>query len=108
LGFKQRSLYRNRAPYWRSELQWPVFEPGQTLYAGIDYRRVSGPNRLNRPNAAFLAGTQLMGAVVDIRDGIPTRFVGASYNLFAGAPIYKRPGFPTSRLTMGLQVTTTF
>jgi hemolysin activation/secretion protein len=60
------------------------------------------------PNAAYLAGTQLAGAVVGIR-GSTTAKVGAlAYDLFAGTPIYKPSGFPTATVTLGLQVTAQF
>jgi len=88
--------------YWRNELQWPVFQTGQTLYAGVDYGQVFGPN------AAILAGTQLAGAVIGIRGGIPAKYAGFSYDLFAGTPIYKPAGFPTSRVTVGAQATMQF
>ncbi|TDY26117.1 hemolysin activation/secretion protein [Paraburkholderia sp. BL6665CI2N2] len=88
--------------YWRNELQWPVFQTGQTLYAGIDYGRVFGPN------TAFLAGTQLAGAVIGIRGGVPAKIAGLSYDLFAGTPIYKPSGFPTARATVGFQMTAQF
>jgi hemolysin activation/secretion protein len=88
--------------YWRNELQWPVFQTGQTLYAGIDYGRVFGPN------TSALAGTQLVGAVVGIRGGMPAKYVGVSYDLFAGTPIYKPEGFPTARVTAGVQVIAQF
>jgi hemolysin activation/secretion protein len=88
--------------YWRNELQWPILQTGQTLYAGIDYGRVFGPN------AAFLAGTQLAGAVIGIRGGLPSRVAGLYYDLFVGTPIYKPSGFPTSRVTVGMQATAQF
>jgi hemolysin activation/secretion protein len=88
--------------YWRNELQWPIFQTGQTLYAGIDYGRVFGPN------TAALAGTQLAGAVIGIRGGVPAKYVGVSYDLFAGTPIYKPEGFPTARWTVGFQITGQF
>ncbi|WNC89044.1 ShlB/FhaC/HecB family hemolysin secretion/activation protein [Paraburkholderia sp. FT54] len=88
--------------YWRNELQWPVFQTGQTLYAGIDYGRVFGPN------TASLAGTQLAGAVIGIRGGLPSRFAGISYDLFVGTPVYKPAGFPTERFTVGFQMTAQF
>ncbi|MCO4877592.1 ShlB/FhaC/HecB family hemolysin secretion/activation protein [Paraburkholderia caribensis] len=88
--------------YWRNELQWPVFQTGQTLYAGVDYGRVFGPN------TAILAGTQLAGAVIGIRGGIPAKYAGFSYDLFAGTPIYKPAGFPTSRVTVGAQAAMQF
>ncbi|WP_322063516.1 ShlB/FhaC/HecB family hemolysin secretion/activation protein, partial [Paraburkholderia tropica] len=70
-------LAAERGFYWRNELQWPVLQTGQTLYAGIDYGRVLGPN------TAALAGTQLAGAVIGIRGGVPTKYVGVTYDLFA-------------------------
>jgi hemolysin activation/secretion protein len=98
----ENMLAAERGFYWRNELQWPVFQTGQTLYAGIDYGRVFGPN------TAALAGTQLAGAVIGIRGGIPAKFAGVSYDLFAGAPIYKPEGFPTARWTVGFQLTGAF
>ncbi|SEK04198.1 hemolysin activation/secretion protein [Paraburkholderia tropica] len=95
-------LAAERGFYWRNELQWPVFQTGQTLYAGIDYGRVFGPN------TAALAGTQLAGAVIGIRGGVPTKYVGVSYDLFAGTPIYKPKNFPTARWTVGFQITAQF
>ena len=95
-------LAAERGFYWRNELQWPVFQTGQTLYAGIDYGRVFGPN------TAALAGTQLAGAVIGIRGGVPAKYVGLSYDLFAGTPIYKPAGFPTARFTVGFQMTAQF
>ncbi|MEX3934362.1 ShlB/FhaC/HecB family hemolysin secretion/activation protein [Paraburkholderia phymatum] len=88
--------------YWRNELQWPIGQTGQAFYTGIDYGRVSGPN------TAFLAGTQLAGAVIGIRGSMPAKYVGLSYDLFAGTPIYKPAGFPTARATVGVQVTAQF
>ncbi|HEY1999624.1 ShlB/FhaC/HecB family hemolysin secretion/activation protein, partial [Paraburkholderia sp.] len=95
-------LAAERGFYWRNELQWPIFQTGQTLYAGIDYGRVFGPN------TATLAGTQLAGAVIGIRGGVPAKYVGVSYDLFAGTPIYKPSGFPTARVTVGFQMTAQF
>lgn len=95
-------LAAERGFYWRNELQVPLGRTGQTLYAGIDYGRVFGPN------TAFLAGTQLAGAVVGIRGGIPSRYMGVSYDLFTGTPIYKPAGFPTARVTVGFQLTAQF
>ncbi|AME26521.1 MULTISPECIES: ShlB/FhaC/HecB family hemolysin secretion/activation protein [Burkholderiaceae] len=95
-------LAAERGFFWRNELQWPVFKTGQMLYAGIDYGRVFGPN------TAFLAGTQLAGAVIGIRGGLPARVVGLSYDLFVGTPLYKPSGFPTSRVTVGMQAIAQF
>ncbi|MEX3949963.1 ShlB/FhaC/HecB family hemolysin secretion/activation protein [Paraburkholderia sp. EG287B] len=95
-------LAAERGFYWRNELQWSVFQTGQTLYAGVDYGHVFGPG------TAFLAGTQLAGAVIGVRGGIPMKYAGLSYDLFMGTPISKPHGFPTSRLTVGVQATAQF
>ncbi|CAB3666174.1 tRNA nuclease CdiA-2 [Paraburkholderia phenoliruptrix] len=95
-------LAAERGFYWRNELQWRVLQTGQTLYAGIDYGRVFGPN------TAAWVGTQLAGAVVGIRGSVPTKYVGVTYDLFAGTPIYKREGFPSARWTVGFQLTAQF
>ncbi|WMY09821.1 ShlB/FhaC/HecB family hemolysin secretion/activation protein [Paraburkholderia phenoliruptrix] len=95
-------LAAGRGFYWRNELQWRVLQTGQTLYAGIDYGRVFGPN------TAALIGTQLAGAVVGIRGSVPAKYVGVTYDLFAGTPIYKPEGFPSARWTVGFQLTAQF
>ncbi|AET91661.1 putative activator/secretion protein [Burkholderia sp. YI23] len=58
-------------------------------------------SRCWQPNTAFLAATQLVG----MRGGLPPTYIGASYDLFVGTPIYKPSGFPTSRVTLGFQMT---
>jgi hemolysin activation/secretion protein len=98
----ERMLAAEKGFYWRNELQWPIFQTGQMLYAGVDYGHVFGPKIL------ALAGTQLAGAVIGIRGGFPAKYVGVSYDLFAGTPIYKPEGFPTTRVTIGVQVTAQF
>jgi hemolysin activation/secretion protein len=95
-------LAAERGFYWRNELQVPIGSTGQSAYAGIDYGHVFGPN------TAFLAGTQLAGAVIGLRGGVPTRFGTYAYDLFAGTPIYKPSGFPTARVTLGFQLTAQF
>ena len=48
------------------------------------------------------------GAVIGIRGGIPAKYSGFSYDLFAGTPIYNPAGFPTARVTVGVQATARF
>ncbi|MFC0401743.1 ShlB/FhaC/HecB family hemolysin secretion/activation protein [Paraburkholderia rhizosphaerae] len=88
--------------YWRNELQYSIGQTGQALFAGVDYGRVFGPN------TEFLAGTQLVGAVIGVRGSVPSRFAGFGYEVFAGTPIYKPAGFPTARVTVGFQLTAQF
>ncbi|HEF5870831.1 TPA: ShlB/FhaC/HecB family hemolysin secretion/activation protein [Burkholderia cenocepacia] len=91
-----------RGFYWRNELQMPIGQTGQAIYAGLDYGRVWGP----QPVA--LVGTQLAGAVIGIKGSVATPFGGYGYDLFAGTPVYKPSGFPTARVTVGFQVTAQF
>ncbi|MEX3691905.1 ShlB/FhaC/HecB family hemolysin secretion/activation protein [Paraburkholderia sp. BR14263] len=98
----EKMLAAERGFYWRNELQLPLGQTGQTLYAGIDYGHVFGPG------TAAIVGTQLAGAVIGIRGGAPAKYAGFSYDLFAGTPIYKPAGFDTARVTVGFQVTAQF
>ncbi|RQQ21122.1 ShlB/FhaC/HecB family hemolysin secretion/activation protein [Burkholderia stagnalis] len=91
-----------RGFYWRNELQAPIGQTGQAVYAGLDYGRVWGPQPV------VLVGTQLAGAVIGIKGSVGTRFGAYAYDLFAGTPVYKPSGFPTARVTLGFQVTAQF
>ncbi|MDN7681205.1 ShlB/FhaC/HecB family hemolysin secretion/activation protein [Burkholderia cenocepacia] len=91
-----------RGFYWRNELQAPIGQTGQALYAGLDYGRVWGPQPI------ALVGTQLAGAVIGVKGSVGTRFGSYAYDLFAGTPVYKPSGFPTARVTLGFQVTAQF
>jgi hemolysin activation/secretion protein len=102
-GFDGETLLAaERGFYWRNELQVPIGSTGQAVYAGLDYGRVFGPN------AAFLAGTQLAGAVVGMRGSASTRLGAFAYDLFAGTPVYKPSDFPTACVTVGFQLTAQF
>ncbi|RXV69186.1 ShlB/FhaC/HecB family hemolysin secretion/activation protein [Burkholderia stabilis] len=91
-----------RGLYWRNELQMPIGQSGQAVYAGLDYGRVWGPQPV------VLVGTQLAGAVIGVKGSVGTRFGAYAYDLFAGTPVYKPSGFPTARITVGFQVTAQF
>ncbi len=95
-------LAAERGFYWRNELQWPIFQTGQTIYAGLDYGHVFGPN------TAYLAGVQLAGAVIGVRGGVPAKHAGLYYDLFVGTPVCKPASFPTSKVTVGVQLTAQF
>ncbi|MDR5762504.1 ShlB/FhaC/HecB family hemolysin secretion/activation protein [Caballeronia sp. LZ035] len=85
--------------YWRNEVQAPLGQWRQSIYVGIDYGRVFGPN------TAFLAGTQLLGAVLSIRGGVPLPLAALKYDLFAGTPLIKPASLATARVTIGFQLT---
>ena len=95
-------LAASRGFYWRNELQMPIGQTGQAVYAGLDYGRVWGPQPIT------LIGTQLAGAVIGVKGSVGTRFGAYAYDLFAGTPVYKPSGFPTARVTVGFQLTAQF
>ena len=98
----ETTLAAERGFYWRNELQMPLGSSGQSFYAGVDYGHVWGPS------AAFLAGTQLAGAVLGVRGHLSAGPSAFSYDVFAGTPIYKPSGFPTANVTVGFQVSAQF
>jgi hemolysin activation/secretion protein len=102
-GFSgETMLAAEKGFYWRNELQYPLAQTGQVLYAGIDHGHLWGPSTAN------LAGTQLAGAAIGLRGSIPTRLGAYSYDVFVGTPIYAPSGFPASSITLGFQVTGQF
>jgi hemolysin activation/secretion protein len=78
-----------RGFYWRNELQMPIGQTGQAIYAAMDYGRVWGP--------------QLVA--IGVKGTVTTRF---AYDLFAGTPVYQPPGFDTAQITVGFQLTAQF
>jgi hemolysin activation/secretion protein len=102
-GFSgQTMLAAEKGFYWRNELQMALGGTGQSVYAGVDYGHLWGPS------AAYLTGTQLAGAVLGLRGGIPSRLGTYSYDVFIGTPIYAPSGFPASSVTLGFQLTGQF
>jgi hemolysin activation/secretion protein len=91
-----------RGFYWRNELQMPIGQTGQAIYAGLDYGHVGGAKPVP------LAGTQLAGAVIGVKGSVATRLGAYAYDLFVGTPVYKPSGFPTARTTVGFHVTAQF
>ncbi|MFT4066937.1 ShlB/FhaC/HecB family hemolysin secretion/activation protein [Paraburkholderia sp.] len=102
-GFSgQTMLAAEKGFYWRNELQYPLGQTAQVLYAGLDYGRLWGPS------AASLAGTQLAGAAIGLKGSVPARVGSYSYDVFAGTPVYAPSGFPASSVTLGFQLTGQF
>src|SRR5947209_89353 len=95
-GFSgETMLAAGKGFYWRNELQYPLGQTGQVLYAALDYGHLWGAS------AANLAGTQLAGAAIGLKGFVPTRLGPYSYDVFAGTPIHAPSGFPASRVTLG-------
>lgn len=88
-----------RGFHWRNELQMPIGQTRQAIYAGLDYGRVWGPQPI------ALVGTQLAGAVIGVKGSVGTQFGAYAYELFAGTPVYKPSGFRTARVTVGFHLT---
>ncbi|WP_150720668.1 ShlB/FhaC/HecB family hemolysin secretion/activation protein [Pandoraea capi] len=88
-----------RGFYWRNELQIPIGQTAQSLYAGVDVGQVWGPQPVT------LDGTRLAGAVMGVKGSVVTRFGSYGYGLFAGTPLHKPSGFPTAKWTVGFQLT---
>ncbi|VVE16260.1 membrane protein [Pandoraea morbifera] len=98
----ESSLAAEKGFYWRNELQWALAASGVSLFVGADYGRVSGPN------AQYLAGTQLAGAVIGVRGNTKLPFGFVAGEIFAGTPIYKPTHFQTARTTVGFSLTAQF
>ncbi|MEJ0004110.1 MAG: ShlB/FhaC/HecB family hemolysin secretion/activation protein [Pararobbsia sp.] len=64
-------LSAERGFYWRNDLAMPIGHRGHSVYVGVDYGQVAGPN------ARRLLGTRLAGAVVGVR-GVAGSRGGAS------------------------------
>ncbi|MDB5818305.1 MAG: hypothetical protein JWQ11_1945 [Rhizobacter sp.] len=92
----ESSLLAERGWFWRNEFGLPVC--GQEVYLGVDAGRVGGAS------ASSLLGRSLAGAVVGLR-GI---WQGLSYDVFAGAPLYKPDGFRTAGTTVGFSASYSF
>ncbi|WP_321902863.1 ShlB/FhaC/HecB family hemolysin secretion/activation protein [Paraburkholderia tropica] len=102
-GFSgETMLAAEKGFYWRNELQYPLGQSGQVLYAGIDYGHLWGPS------TAYLAGTQLSGAAIGLKGSVSTSLGTYGYDVFAGTPIYAPSGFAVSRITLGFQFTGQF
>jgi len=102
-GFSgQTMLAAEMGFYWRNELQYPLGQTGQVLYAGLDYGHLWGPSTAN------LAGTQLAGAAIGLKGSVPSRLGTYSYDVFAGTPVYAPSGFPAPSVTIGFQVSGQF
>ncbi|WP_149570896.1 ShlB/FhaC/HecB family hemolysin secretion/activation protein [Serratia bockelmannii] len=91
----EQMLSGEKGLLWRNEIAWNVFSRGHELYLAADYGRVDGPN------TRHLVGHQLAGSALGVRGALWGRF---SYDLFAGAPLYKPAGFHTSGATAGFSV----
>ncbi|GHD57845.1 ShlB/FhaC/HecB family hemolysin secretion/activation protein [Jeongeupia chitinilytica] len=94
----ESSLTAEKGFYWRNELGVPLWRSGQSLYVGLDYGQVYGPNAIHLP------GTKLAGAVLGLRGGSGGVAGSVSYDVFVGWPLYRPEGFGDGKPTTGFQL----
>ncbi|MGO1071672.1 ShlB/FhaC/HecB family hemolysin secretion/activation protein [Lysobacter sp. CA199] len=93
----ETSLLSDRGWLIRNDLGWAL-QGGAELYLGVDYGRVGGRS------VAELIGNELAGGALGIRGN----WGRLSYDVFAGAPIYKPRGYPTAEVTFGFSLLASF
>ncbi|WP_234275157.1 ShlB/FhaC/HecB family hemolysin secretion/activation protein [Billgrantia zhangzhouensis] len=91
-GFNEASLVAERGWLVRNDLGLALGNSGQSLYAGLDYGRVSGPS------TEWLLGSELAGAVAGLRGSL---FGHLSYDAFIATPVMKPDGFRTDHRDIG-------
>jgi hemolysin activation/secretion protein len=91
-GFNEASLAAERGWLVRNDLGLALGNSGQSLYAGFDYGRVSGPSR------EWLLGKELAGATLGLRGSLLGHL---SYDAFVSTPVIKPDGFRTDHRVAG-------
>lgn len=89
----EQTLAAESGFFVRNELEAPVAQSGQRIYAGIDYGYVDGPGVAN------MLGRNLLGGAAGMRGA----WKGFGYDISAGCPLYKPEGFQTADFTMTVQ-----
>lgn len=87
-------LAGERGFYLRNEVSLPLAGSAQAIYLGLDAGQVSGPATRQLP------GKQLAGAALGLRGNLGS----LSYDLFAGWPLKKPPGFAEKHLVFGFSL----
>jgi hemolysin activation/secretion protein len=94
----ERLLLGDRGWLMRNELSWALPGLGQDLFVGLDHGQVGGPS------TAGLNGTSLTGAAIGVRGSVKW----VSFEVFAGRPLAKPPGFITADVVAGFSLNATF
>lgn len=92
------TLAAERGGYWRNEIEVAVPAFACFPYIAMDYGRVSGHS------ATALPGKALAGGVIGLRGNA----ANASYDVFAGGPLYKPAGFPGGGAVAGFTLSYPF
>jgi hemolysin activation/secretion protein len=94
----ETGLSGDRGWFVRNELVGSLGNSGQSLYAGLDHGHVGGRS------AELLLGRELTGAVVGLRGG----HSALQYDLFAGRPVSRPPGFRTADRVYGFYLNASY
>ena len=86
----------------RNEVSTNLGQTPYSLYAGVDWGRVSGQS------AAFLLGRELTGGVLGLRSNWKTGPVQTNIDIFVGQPLQKPAGFRTAKSVYGFSLNTQF
>ncbi|MDU4092041.1 MAG: ShlB/FhaC/HecB family hemolysin secretion/activation protein [Pantoea sp.] len=90
----ERTLNANRGWLVRNDLSWRLPLPGSEFYLAADYGEVDAKGKQS------LAGNHLAGGAAGLRGSLWR----ISYDLFAGVPFSRPPGFKTSPATFGFNL----
>ncbi|WP_034300617.1 ShlB/FhaC/HecB family hemolysin secretion/activation protein [Herbaspirillum sp. RV1423] len=88
------SLSAERGFFMRNEIELPLGDRPQSLYAGLDVGKVYGPA------VQYLLGDKLAGAALGVRGAVQ----GLHYDLFLGWALYKPRNFRTAAPAAGFSL----
>ncbi len=94
----ERSLAAESGYLIRNELEAPIAQTGQAIYAGLDYGYVDGQSNV------YLPGKRLIGAALGMRGA----WKGFSYDFSGGWPLDKPEGFRSDNSVFAFQVNCQF
>lgn len=81
--------------YLRNELNFPIFDAAQSVYAGIDIGKVYGSN------VQYLVGDKLVGTTLGLRGA----YKGLRYDMFSSWALHKPEQFATAAPAVGFSLT---
>lgn len=90
----EQTLAAERGFYTRNEIEMPLAQSGQAIYAGLDAGRVYGPS------AQYLLGDRMAGAALGVRGGGG----GVRYDAFFSWALAKPAGLKTATPAAGFSV----
>lgn len=97
-----QSLSSDNGTLLRQEVATPLGSSPFSVYAGVDWGRVSGPA------AERLVGRELIGGVLGLRAHGQAGRVQTHLDLFVGKPLKQPDGFVTAQRVMGFTLNAQF